>query len=332
MLSSIEVRNAQSAPSGTGKRQEFLDFLLQGLAQRAKSIPCRFLYDQAGSRLFDAICDLEEYYPTRTEKMILRYHAPEIGRLLGPGMEMIELGAGSGGKAEMVLDAMPGPAAYVCIDISPLPLAATAHAIARRYPRLKVSAICADYLGEFELPDPASPHQLCFFPGSTIGNFERPQARAFLAHWRQRLGAGSMMLIGVDLKKDQDVLLRAYDDSHGVTARFSLNLLRRANRELGADFDLARFRHHVRYVTDPGHIEISLESLVAQTVTVAGQKFRFAAGELLHIENSHKYGLAEFSALAQSAGYQPVEAWVDGEAKFSVHLLRAEAERCVTVQ
>ncbi len=332
MLSPIQRRHAQPAPAGASEDQEFLSAVLQGLAQSEKSIPCRFLYDQAGSQLFDEICDLEEYYPTRTEKSILRVHAPEVGRLLESGLGMIELGAGSGGKAELVLDAMRNPVSYLCIDISPQPLAATAREMARRYPGLRVSAICANYLDDFDLAVAHAERHLCFFPGSTIGNFERPQASAFLAHWRRRLGAGSSMLIGVDLKKNEDVLLRAYDDSRGVTARFSLNLLRRANRELGADFDLTRFRHRARYVAEPGHVEITLESLAAQTVTIAGRKFRFGDGEALHVENSHKYGLAEFSALARSAGWRPVEAWVDADAKFSVHLLTAGLEERFTVQ
>jgi len=307
----------------TGASADFLDAMLFGLAQREKAIPCRFLYDAQGSGLFDEICLLPEYYPTRTEKRLLATHAVEIGARVGPGARFIELGAGSGGKAEWLLDALPSPAGYVCIDISPVPLAATAQAIARAYPALEVASICADYLGAFDLAEQNAGPDLCFFPGSTIGNFERGDALGFLAQWRQRMGPDGMMLVGVDLKKDVALLERAYDDSQGVTARFSLNVLARANRELGADFDLARFRHRARYIADPGYIRIDLVSLADQMVSIAGQSFAFAKGEALHIENSHKYAVEEFAAMAHKAGFASAGVWTDPQHLFSLHLLRA---------
>ncbi|WP_206239204.1 L-histidine N(alpha)-methyltransferase [Novosphingobium terrae] len=304
----------------------FLEALIEGLSKPDKAIPCRFLYDEAGSKLFDDICLLPEYYPTRTETALLRAHAAQMARRIGAGVRFIELGAGSGGKAEFVLDALHAqglpPAAYVCLDISPVPLAATAEAIEQRYPGLPVTAVCGNYLGELDLPA-SQARDLCFFPGSTIGNFERPEARDFLAHWRQRLSPDAMMLIGVDLKKDIPTLERAYDDAQGVTAQFSLNVLARANRELGADFDTSRFHHRARYMEDPGHIEISLVSQEAQSVTVGDNLFHFAAGEAVHIENSHKYSVSEFAALSASAGFDVDTVWTDPRRWFSLHLLRA---------
>jgi dimethylhistidine N-methyltransferase len=301
----------------------FRDALLAGLSRPDKAIPCRFLYDETGSSLFDAICTLPEYYPTRTEIALLRASAADMARHIGPHARFIELGAGSGGKAQWVLDALSAPAAYICIDISPVPLAVAARDVAARYPGLPVTPICADYLGDFALPAMADARDVCFFPGSTIGNFERDKARDFLANWRGRLGPDAMMLIGVDLKKDIAMLERAYDDTRGITARFSLNVLERANRELGSDFHLEQFRHRARYVADPGHIEITLVSQTDQSVSVAGRSFAFAAGEAVHIENSHKYSIAEFTDLAADAGFTAKAVWTDPDQLFSVHLLQS---------
>lgn len=307
----------------TEASDDFLQEMLSGLSASQKAIPCRFLYDQAGSALFDRICLLPEYYPTRTERRILSDHAVDIAAAVGDNVRFIELGAGSGGKAELLLDAMPGARAYVCIDISPVPLAHAAANVQRRYPALDVRRVCGNYLGDLDLPSGGDLRDVCFFPGSTIGNFERADAEAFLSQWRERLGPGGMMLIGVDLKKDVAVLERAYDDAQGVTAQFSLNLLRRANRELGANFDLAAFRHRARYVPKPGNIEITLVSQKDQTVYLGGKLFRFAQGEAIHVENSHKYGIDEFKDLARRAGFASASVWTDQDDLFSVHLLRA---------
>lgn len=302
---------------------DFLQEMLAGLSASQKAIPCRFLYDQAGSALFDQICLLPEYYPTRTERRILSDHAPDIAAAIGDNVRFIELGAGSGGKAELLLDAMPGARGYVCVDISPVPLEHAAAGVRRRYPAIDVRHVCGNYLGELVLPSGGDLRDVCFFPGSTIGNFERADAEAFLARWRDRLGPGGMMLIGVDLKKDLAVLERAYDDAQGVTAQFSLNLLRRANRELGANFDLSDFRHRARYLGEPGHIEITLVSQRLQTVSLGGKSFNFAQGEAIHVENSHKYGIDEFKNLARRAGFASAGVWTDDDDLFSVHLLRA---------
>lgn len=299
----------------------FLAEMLRGMSAHNKAIPCRFLYDEQGSDLFDQICLVPEYYPTRTERRILTDNAARIAGKIGADARFIELGAGSGGKAELLIDAMPALHSYVCIDISPVPLTAAAEAMRARYPGLAVASVCGNYLGALDIPAGGGTRDVCFFPGSTIGNFERDEAQAFLRRWHDRLGPGGKMVIGVDLKKDVDVLECAYDDVQGITAQFSLNVLHRANRELGADFRPDAFRHRARYIAEPGHIEISLVSLADQDVTIAGRRFHFAKGEAIHIENSHKYGIAEFADLARQSGFRHVEAWTDDQDLFSVHLL-----------
>ena len=300
----------------------FLEAVLDGLSRRAKAIPCRFLYDERGSQLFDLICEQPEYYPTRTELRIIERHAPDIAALAGPRAELIELGSGSSRKVGLLLDAMDAPAAYVPIDISREQLYAAARRTAAERPGLEVHAVCADYAQAFALPAAGGQgRRVAFFPGSTIGNFTRSEAKAFLAAWARRLGPGAAMIIGVDLKKSTDILDRAYDDAAGVTAAFSLNLLDRANRELGADFDLEGFRHEARWAPDRGCVEIHLVSLADQTVRVAGHAFHLARGERLHIEDSHKYEVEEFADLARGAGFDWSCAWTDPQGLFSVQVL-----------
>jgi L-histidine N-alpha-methyltransferase len=301
---------------------EFLRAVVDGLSLSDRAIPCRFLYDAAGSALFDRICELPEYYPTRTERRILETHATAIAEAISGEVRFIELGAGSGGKAEILLDAMVQVRAYVCIDISPVPLASAAAAVRAHYPDIEVDAVCGNYLGALDLPPRGGLRDVCFFPGSTIGNFDRDDAQAFLREWSRRLGQDGMMLIGVDLKKETGLLEDAYDDAQGVTAQFSLNLLHRANRELGADFDTNAFAHRARYVSEPGYVEISLVSRREQIVTVAGRSFGFEQDEAIHVENSHKYAIDEFALLAGNAGFDSVDVWTDEDALFSVHLLR----------
>lgn len=332
LLTSLDYTLAEELlDDGSFSREEttcddsFMAELLAGLSRADRAVPCRFLYDAAGSALFDEICELPEYYPTRTECGILKAHASEMAAAIGKDVRFVELGAGSGGKAEILLDQMPEARSYVCIDISPVPLAGTEAAVRQRYPGLEVSSVCGNYLGELELPKAIGLRDVCFFPGSTIGNFERNDARAFLETWRERLGPGGMMLVGVDLKKDAAILEQAYDDAQGVTARFSMNLLSRANRELGADFDTAHFQHRARYVADPGHIEITLVSTAEQAVRVGGRTFAFSPGEAIHVENSHKYAVAEFADLAGDAGFDVTRVWTDEARLFSVQLLTARA-------
>jgi L-histidine N-alpha-methyltransferase len=296
--------------------------LIEGLSRPQKAIPCRFLYDARGSALFDRICELPEYYPTRTEIKILRDNAADIAAAIGPCAQLVELGSGSSVKVRILLDALRAPVSYVPIDISREHLLAAAGAIQADYPDLTVEAVCADFGQTFDLPvRRGDGRRVGFYPGSTIGNLEPHEARVFLARWAERLGAGALMLIGVDLRKDPGILEPAYDDPQGVTAAFSKNLLERANRELGADFDIGAFEHVARYDPKSGQVRIDLISQTRQSVRVAGRSFAFAKGEPLHVENSYKYGLEGFRDLARSAGYRPRACWTDARALFSVHLL-----------
>lgn len=300
----------------------FRDALHAGLSQAGKAIPCRFLYDARGSALFDQICDLPEYYPTRTETAILRDNAADIAQLIGPAAQLIELGSGSSTKVRILLDAAENPSSYVPIDISREHLLTAARAIQANYPELRVEAVCADYDQAFDLPPVRGPgRRVGFYPGSTIGNLEPEDARAFLAKWANRLGPGAGLLIGVDLRKDASMLEPAYDDPQGVTAAFSKNLLVRANRELGADFEPAHFRHRAVYHPANGQVRIDLVSTANQTVTLDDRRYAFGVGEAVHVENSNKYKVVGFRTLARSAGFEPTAAWTDADNLFSVHML-----------
>ncbi len=301
---------------------DFLAAVVAGLSRPDRALPCRFLYDAEGSALFDAICALPEYYPTRTEMGILRDNAEAIADHMGADTQLVELGSGSSTKVRILLDALELPHSYVPIDISREHLTAAAQDIQDAYPDLRVEAICADFSQDIRLPAHLA-RRLGFYPGSTIGNFKPDEARAFLAQWNKRLGPGAAMLVGVDLRKDASILEPAYDDAQGVTARFSLNLLARANRELGADFDLAQFRHQARYEAETGRMVIHLISLAAQTVRLGDRAFVFAEGEPIHIEDSWKYSLEGFRDLARAAGFMPLDYFVDADGLFSVHLLEA---------
>jgi dimethylhistidine N-methyltransferase len=305
---------------------QFRSAVLDGLAQSAKRLPCKFFYDAEGSRLFDAICELPEYYPTRTECLILEERAGEIAGLLGRQARLVEFGSGAGKKIRLLLSALDEPAAYVPVDISRNHLVMAATSLARDFPRLHIAPVCADYTERFSLP--ASTEKIAlttsgFFPGSTIGNFKPEQAWRFLAQARNLLGRGGWMIVGVDLHKDSAVLNAAYNDTAGVTAAFNLNLLRRINRELAGTFDLEAFRHHAFYNAGERRIEMHLISLRDQTVWVGGEAFAFQAGEAIHTEDSYKYGIEDFQRLAQRAGFAPITAWTDARGLFSVHMLRA---------
>lgn len=303
-------------------RSAFADALLTGLSQPQKAIPCRFLYDATGSALFERITTLPEYYPTRTEMRILKTRAPEIARSAAPGNVLIEFGSGSSLKTELLLAQMQRLYAYVPIDISPAALSEAEARIAERFPHLRVLPVCTDFSRAFALPDEIKGRpRLGFFPGSTIGNLEEDEAIALLASMAESLGEGSRLIVGVDLKKDVKRLLRAYDDEVGVTAAFNLNLLKRANRELGADFDVSQFDHLATYDESCGRMEMYLVSQAEQTVHVLGHRFDFDAGERIHTEHSHKYDIEDFHALAAKAGWAPLKVWTDPEKLFSVHVL-----------
>ncbi len=299
--------------------------MLQGLARPRKGLEPKFFYDDRGSELFEQITELEAYYPTRTELGILEDCAPAIAREIGPGAVVAEPGAGALKKAGILLRALERPAAFAPGDISVDHLKAAAADLQAEFPDLPIRPFAVDFDRPFDLPaETASLGPVSvFFPGSTIGNFEPPAARDLLARFAG-IGDARTLVLGADLQKDPDILVRAYDDPEGVTAAFNMNILARANRELGADFDLDAFRHVARYDADLGRIEMHLESLKDQSVTVLGRRVDFAAGETIHTENSYKYSVAGMQDLAREAGWTPTEVWTDSGRLFSVHLFRRD--------
>ena len=298
--------------------------MLNGLGRAPKAIPCKFFYDARGSALFEEICRLPEYYPTRTEIAILGESSGDITAQMGPHCRLIEFGSGASYKVRILLEALDRPAAYVPVDISREHLRDAASSLAEDFPSVPVIAVCADYTRPFPLPPlpGAKGKRVGFFPGSTIGNFEPDAAVAFLDNYARILGPGGEMLIGVDLKKDPEILDAAYNDRAGVTAAFNLNLLDRINRELDGDLDLDRFEHVAFYNVIGGRVEIYIRSLVNQSAQIAGRTFHFAAGELIHTEYSYKYSVEEFRALAARAEFRPVDTWTDPAELFSVHYFR----------
>lgn len=320
------TRNLRALSDFSPDAAVMLDDVLHGLALPEKNIPSLYFYDQRGSELFEAITALPEYYPTRTEIAILETHGAEMAAALGPGVRLIELGSGAAVKTELLLTHLEQPAAYVPVEISREHLLAAAARIAADFPGLEVLPVTADFTEPFDLPEPkhrAVRRNVAFFPGSTIGNFPRAMAADLLRATRDEVGTGGAMLIGVDLKKDHAVLERAYNDSAGVTAQFNLNLLDRLNRELGADFDLAAFRHAAVWDDALDRIEMRLISTRQQTVEIAGQSFAFATGEILVTEYSHKYSLEAFRRLAEASGFAVARVWTDAARLFSVQLLEA---------
>ena len=301
--------------------------VMTGLTAKPKWLPPKYFYDEKGAQLFDDITLLPEYYPTRAELSILREHAGDIARLVPPGAALIEFGSGSSVKARILLAAAPTIAAYVPVDISPEMLAQEADKVRRDFPDLAVLPVEADFTKPFRLPPAlADMPRIGFFPGSTIGNFEPHEASSFMRHARQILGRGATLIIGVDLVKDPAVLNAAYNDLAGVTAKFNLNLLTRINRELDATFDPAGFCHQAFYNSERHRIEMHLASKRRQKVRVAGRMIEFRAGETIHTENSYKYTLEAFGALARGSGWTPTAVWTDDKKYFSVQALVAQDE------
>jgi dimethylhistidine N-methyltransferase len=317
------VRWIDLAPS----EARLLDVVQAGLGASPRRLPCALFYDAEGSRLFDEICSLPEYYVPRIEAGLLRERGPDIARLAGPGVEVVELGCGSAHKTDLLLDALERPAAYVALDVSREPLLAATRRIAAARPALDVWALCADYTQPFSLPERDGPRakRLAFFPGSTIGNFDPEQARRFLGLVARLVGPGGDLLIGADLPKDKAVLDRAYDDARGVTAAFNKNVLARINRELGADFDLDAFDHLAFFDPERSRVEMHLVSLKDQVAHVGGREYAFREGERLHTESSYKYGVDPFRRMAAAAGFVSLECWTDAERMFSMHYLRVPA-------
>ncbi|MDA0329592.1 MAG: L-histidine N(alpha)-methyltransferase [Gemmatimonadetes bacterium] len=308
------------APHTQARRQACRDLgevsiraeVLAGLSATPRTLPPKLFYDERGARLFEAISDLPEYYPTRTELSILRARAADIARLSGPRSALVEYGSGAGIKVRLLLDALEDPVAYVPVDISREQLDSVSNRLDASYPGLEVLPVHADYTTRFTLPPlPESAKRIAFFPGSTIGNFHPAEATAFLQRIRSVVGPDGALVLGVDRKKDARVLHDAYNDAEGITAAFNLNMLTRINRELDATFDVDRFRHHAFFNETAGRIEMHLESLANQTVEVAGTVIEFEAGETILTECSYKYDRDRLEGLVEAAGFRIRELWSD---------------------
>ena len=297
----------------------FADAAILGLSQPQKTLPCEYFYDERGSVLFEQITTLPEYYPTRTEIGILQGCVREIVAGTPNGSVLIEFGSGSSRKTEILLAALDKLAAYVPVDVSSSALEDAQRRLAERFPSLRVHPIVGDFRDALKLPDDiAERPRLGFFPGSTIGNFQPEAAVDLLARMAEILGPRGRLIIGADLRKESAILVPAYDDAAGVTAAFNKNLLVRANRELGADFDLDSFAHEAVFNNAKSRVEMHLVSRRAQAVTLLGRRFMFRPGETIHTENSHKYSPADFDALAERAGWRPSRTWTDAGELFSV--------------
>ncbi|MAY74560.1 MAG: L-histidine N(alpha)-methyltransferase [Phycisphaerae bacterium] len=303
----------------------FLEDVLNGLSLDQKAIPPKYLYDDEGSRLFDEICETTDYYPTRTEAAIFREHIAEMAERIGPGVAVIEPGAGSGEKAVMLIDALDRPEAVVPVDISLDYVRRSAEALAERFPTIPIYPVCADFTKPMAMPaeiDPTAP-RLVFFPGSTVGNFAPAQRRALLRLFADVAGAGGSVLLGVDMKKSSARLEAAYDDSAGVTSAFNHNLLARMNRELGANFEDKAFRYTARWDDKEGCVWMGLQSLRDQSVVIGDRIFEFKDGERMHTESSYKFTLGEFETEALACGLKTLKAWTDAKGDFAVFHLGA---------
>ncbi|NGO55679.1 L-histidine N(alpha)-methyltransferase [Allomesorhizobium camelthorni] len=317
-----------TAPLSHGDYNLFRSDVVEGLSRPQKTIPCRWLYDERGSDLFEEITRLEDYYPTRAETAILRARQPELQQFAGPGPILIEYGAGAGVKTELVLESLAEPRGYVPIDVAHEYLLQTAHRMERRFRSLWVRPVERDFMSAFEMPTgmPAG-RRVGFFPGSTIGNLDAAEAEAFLSQMLRHVGPDGAAIVGVDLVKQVETLLRAYDDSKGVTAQFNLNLLARINRELGGDFRLDHFRHLAKWNDADRAVEMHLLSLTDQWASIGQRRFQFREGETIHTESSRKYDREGFGALAERAGWRVSQAWKDDKRLFCVFALSPLAER-----
>jgi dimethylhistidine N-methyltransferase len=295
----------------------------EALSQQPKKLSPKYFYDEAGSQLFEQITKLPEYYPTRTELGILRARGKDICSIVPKDAALVEFGAGATTKVRLLLEQCSF-GAYVPVDISGDFLADQAAELRRDFPKLDVLPVNADFTTTFDLPAAvkAMP-KVGFFPGSTLGNFDPHEASGFLRSAREILGKGALMLIGIDLEKDERVLQAAYNDAAGVTGEFNKNVLVRINRELGGDFDLGAFVHRAIYNKERHRIEMHLIAKEPQTVHLLGRSFKFSAGESIHTESSYKYSIERFAALARGSGWEPKSSWTDAEEQFSVHALVA---------
>jgi len=307
----------------TPERREELRQLLHGLRQPQKWISSIYFYDEAGSRLFDRITNLPEYYLTRTELAIMRAHGGEMAAEIGPRTMVIEPGSGAGEKIRLLLRALDSPVAYVPVEIARGHLEASARVLAKEFPEIEVLPVWADFTRPLEIPRPAKEARgrSVYFPGSTLGNFEPPDAVSLLRNFAAMVGPGGSAVIGVDLAKDAALIEPAYNDAGGVTAAFNRNMLRHLNTRFGADFDPGAFEHHAFYDAGEGRMEMHLRSTREQIVRVDGQRIRFRAGETIHTESSYKFTDERFAALAAEGGFRLVRTWKDPESLFSVRYL-----------
>ncbi len=307
------------------KENELVNTVLEGLSGRVKELPSKLFYDERGSKLFDEITCLKEYYPTRTEMKILEDNISEIGKLLGEGTVLLEFGSGSSKKIRLLLENIPGLAAYIPIDISEEHLLNSVNKLSRDYPRLKIIPLHADYTRSIKLPEIPVPHDhiSAFYPGSTIGNFKPKEAKNFLRRIARLIGGNGGIIIGVDLKKNKQILEAAYNDSKGVTADFNLNILRHINDETGSDFKLENFRHYAFYNSVQGRIEMHIISLEDQHININGTDIHLEKGDDILTEYSYKYTLEEFASLV-SDFFEVRNAWVDENKFFSVQYLRVK--------
>ena len=318
-----EIEDGQQTLADPQFRADVLD----GLARRPRAIPARWFYDRRGSELFEAITDLPEYYPTRTERSILETACPEVAVIAGTGRAVVEFGSGSSTKTPILLDAV-APSVYVPIDISGDFLRESSKVLGEQFPDLLVLPFEADFMRPLSLPKTiADTPKLGFFPGSTIGNMIPLMAVDLLRAMRSSLGVGAMLLIGMDRIKGADVLVPAYDDAQGVTAAFNMNLLERINRELGGDIPLDAFAHKAVWNDDRARVEMHLEAVGDVAFTVDGRSFEMSASDSIHTENSHKYGARDARILLRSGGWTPVAEWTDPEGLFGVYLAEAQVER-----
>jgi dimethylhistidine N-methyltransferase len=305
-------------------RNGFRTDVLAGLSRLRKQLPAKYFYDAAGSRLFDEITGLDEYYLTRTELAIMRRNAAAMAARCGPHCLLIELGAGSLVKVRLLLDRLDRPAGYVPVDVSGEHLHRSALELERAYPNLNVYPVIADFTRGYSVPAVRAARRVVYFPGSTLGNFEPREADSLLGRIADLVGPGGGLLLGVDLRKDAAVLERAYNDRRGVTAAFNRNLLVRINRELDADFEPRAFRHRAFFNRKESRIEMHLVSTAEQEVQIGGETVVFRAGESIHTENSYKYDLGDLSRRAAACGLRLDDTWTDANRYFSVLYLTAE--------
>lgn len=321
MIQDLQQHRAGAA----GEHRDFQQSVLQGLRRCPKTLPSKYFYDRLGSRLFDAICELPEYYLTRAELAIMQRHSATIAAALPPQSVLIELGSGSSTKTRLLLDALQTLKTYVPVDISGEHLLSTTARLRQRYPSLDVQPLIADFTLPVQLPpiDPAAP-RVVYFPGSTLGNFEQGEAQRLLRRIANLAGPAGSLLIGFDLQKDPAVIEAAYNDRQGITAAFNLNLLRRINRELGGNFCLDHFVHEASYDPLVGRIEMRLRAATTQHIRIAGDRFLIQAGEAIRTEYSHKYTLEGFARMAGEAGFIPCNHWLDEQRLFAVTLLNRQ--------